>query len=847
MVRTTWRGLTGHKLRMTLTAMAIVLGVGLVSGSFVFTDTLGRAFDDLFADSFSGIDVQVRADLDPDLAFVVPERLDQGLVERVAGVDGVQRAVPAIGGLISLIGPDGTPLGGEGPPTLGGSWADAASPLRIIAGRAPRGPGELALDAATARREGIAVGETLDVVSLGIPEPFRVVGTVGLGGGENFGGVVFAAFELNEAQRIFLAPGKVDAISVVAEPGIDPDLLIARIQPLLPDGVEAVTADTAAEDQLSAFKQALGFLNTFLLVFGLVALFVGAFLIQNTFQIVVAQRTRELGLLRALGATRRQVTAMVLAEALIVGLGASVVGVVAGIGLAAGIRAAFEAFGGRLPTGGLQVLGRTWMVGVGAGVAVTALSALVPALRAGAVSPTEAMRTGFRPPTRASLRRRAYLGGAVLAAGTGSMAVGLLAEPTPFSVPPVTLVGVGAAVVFVAVALLAPTFARPLVGMLGRPLPRLLGIPGRLARDNATRTPRRTAATASALTVGIALVSLVTLMASSIDATTAALIADRFRADLVVQPTGFGGAGLSPALGDALEELPEVASVARIRRGPAKLGDDVVFVGATDLATVSEALDFEVVAGSLSGVGPDGVVLSDEKAAELGVGPGDDVELSFNRTGPVPLRVAAVYDPQGPGSDILLDLTGWNANFVERFDSSLFVVYDPAADPTAARAAVEGVAETFPGSVVLDQTEFRDEAAAQLGGFVNLIFALLGLALLIGFFGIANTLLLSVFERTRELGLLRAIGTTRRQIRRMVTWEAVVIALFGATLGVVVGLVFGWAIVRSLSADTEIVLAVPTVRLLATVAAAGIAGVFAAVVPARRAARMNVLAAIAYE
>lgn len=847
MWRATWKGLAGHTLRMALTATAILLGVGLVAGSFVFTDTLGKVFDDLFADSFSGIDVQVRADVDPDLAFVFPERLDEDLVATVAAVEGVQRAVPAVGGLISLVGPDGEPLGGQGPPTLGGSWADAASPLRIVEGRPPSGSGEVALDAATARREEIALGDVIEVVSLGIPEPFRVVGTVGLGGSENFGGAIFAAFELSEAQRIFLAPGQVDAISVVARPGVTPEALIERIRPLLPPGVQAVTASAAAEDQLSSFKQALGFLNTFLLVFGLVALFVGAFIIQNTFQIVVAQRTRELGLLRALGASRRQVTAMVMGEALIVGVLASAAGVLAGVGLAAGIKAAFEAFGGRLPTAPLQVQPRTWIVGVGAGLGVTTVSALMPALRAGAVPPVEAMREGFRPPARASLRRRSAVGTLTLVLGAGLMATGLLLDPPVAGLSPAAVVGAGAAVVFLAVALLAPTFARPLARTLGRPLPRLLGVPGRLAKDNAARTPRRTAATASALTVGIALVSLVTLMAASIDATADALITDRFRADLVLQPTGFGGAGLSPALGDTVATLPEVASVSRFRRGPAKLDDEVVFVAATDLATVSRALRFDVTDGSLTGVGSDGVVVSVTEAASRGLAPGDMVELSFNRTGPVPLRVAAVYDPQGPGSDFLLDMSGWDANFVERFDSSLFVVYRDGADPVTARAEVERIADGFPGTAVLDQTEFRNEAAAQLGGFVNLIFALLGLALVIGFFGIANTLLLSVFERTREIGLLRAVGATRRQVRRMVTWEAVIIALFGAVLGVAIGLVFGWAIVSSLSTDTDIVLAVPVVRLAATVAAAGAAGIVAAVVPARRAAGMNVLAAIAYE
>lgn len=841
MWRATWKGLLGHKLRMALTGLAIVLGVGFVAGSYIFTDTLGAVFDDLFAESLSGIDVQVRASFDPELGFALPDRLPEDLLEDVRRVDGVAEAVPTVGGLFVLVGQDGEVIGGQGPPTIGGSWADVASPLVIREGRPPEGPGEIVLDSATARNNEIEVGDEVGVISIREPEPHRVVGLVQIGGSEGFGGATFAAFEFRAAQEIFGAESEIDTISILAEPGVSPQDLIDRLTPLLGEGVEAVTAQTAAEEQLATFKDALGFLNTFLLVFGFVALFVGAFLIQNTFQIVVAQRTRELALLRAIGATRGQVTRMVITEGLLVSLAGGFVGVGAGFGLATLIRQAFETLGGALPSSALQLRPRTLVVAVGSGVLITLFSTAIPARRAGRVPPVAAMREAFLPTGGRPLR--AILGGLTTAVGAGLVAIGLTIELPTEQIPEIALVGAGAGVVFIGLAVLAPSFARPLARSIGYPLPRLGGAIGKLAQENAVRSPRRTAATASALMIGVALVGLVTIMAASIRATTDALVEDRFRSDLIIQPINFGGAGLPPALADRLEELPEIDTVTRIRRGPVKIGDEVSFLGAADLARIAETIRFEVVEGSLDAIGPEGVAISTEIAERFGWSLGDRVNLAF-RTGEAPFTVRALFVDEGPTAEIFIPLEAWDEHYVEPFDTSVFIRLAPGV---AGRDAVEAVVDDYPGATVLDQTEFRDQAVSQLDAFVMLIFALLALALVIGFVGIMNTLLLSVYERTREIGLLRAIGTTRRQMRRMVTWESVVIAVFGAVVGTATGVIFGWAVVVALGDGSELVLRIPIGQLTLGVLGAATAGVIAAIYPARRASRMNILEAIAYE
>lgn len=845
MWRLTWKGLISHKLRMGLTAVAIVLGVGLVAGSFVFTDTLSNVFENLFEEGFEDVDVVVRAETDPDLDFALVERIDQSLLTEIEQVEGVEFAAPSLTGFLQLIAPDGELVGGSGAPSFGSNYVVERGPIRLIKGEGPDEPGEIAIDAATAGREDIEVGETVQVLALEAPESFLVTGIIGFGSGENFGGAVFVTFTLEETQRLFDGVGQVDTINITAEPGTQAEALRQSIEPLLPAGVQAVLGETAASEQIEAFQEQLSFFNTFLLVFGMVALFVGAFIIQNTFQIVVAQRTRELGILRALGASRRQITRMVIVEALIVSFLASVVGIGVGVGLALLLQVGLEALGGDLPSGAIQILPRTVTVAIVAGIGITLISALIPALRAGRIPPIEAMREGQQPPAARSLRIRTIIGLVFLSIGAGLGALGLWVN-LPDRVPEIAFVGAGAAVMFLGVAILGPTFARPLSNLIGRPLPVLFGVPGKLAKENAARTPRRTSATASALTVGVALASLVTILASSFVAASDDAIDDIFRADLVLQSSAFGGGGigLAPGVGDTVEQVPEVESATRIRFGQAKYDGSVRSITATDTATFDQAFSFEVLSGSYENVGADGVMLSDSFAESEELQVGDDFTMEFNRTGSTDFEVVALVDSGDEGLDILLDTSGWDRNFIERFDQSVYVRFQPGVPLEDGRQAVELALIGFPGTSVSDQNEFKENTRNSINTLLNLIYGLLALTLVIAVFGIANTLLLSVIERTREIGLLRAVGATRRQLRRMISWESVIIAVFGALLGIAVGILFGWAIVQAIG---DISLSLPWVRLIITMVGAGLAGVIAAFFPARRAAKMNVLEAIGYE
>jgi putative ABC transport system permease protein len=846
MLRATLKGLLGHKLRLALTVLAIMLGTGLIAGSYVFTDTLDRVFSDLFSQSFAGIDAQVTSDVTDELAsFTFPERLPEGLVGEIAALDEVEAAVGTIAGLVTLIDPNGEALGGFGPPTIGTSWSDVASPLTVREGSPPIGDRDLVIDSSSAERLDIEIGDEVGVIALGEQERFRVVGTIGLGGSSNFGGATFVAFTYGSAQRLFDAAGFVDTISVVGAGDIDPDRLIAAIETVTPENTSVVDAATAAEEQLSGFKEALDFINTFLLAFGYVSLFVGGFLIFNTFQVIVAQRTKELALLRAIGATKRQVRRMVLIEALIVSVVGSILGVVFGVVLAIGIREAFSRFGGEIPSTSPQILPRTILIAMVSGVLVTLVSALVPAYRASSVPPIAALRQVSATPSGRLFRIVSIVGSVVSTIGAGVIAAGLFLDP-PEQVPRAAFVGVGAALLFIGLAVLSAAFARPLGRTLGAPIRAAFGAIGRLATENAVRNPGRTAVTSAALMIGVALMVFVTILASSLAATTDKLIEDTFKTDLVVQPIGFGAAGLSPQIADQIDALEEIEEVTRVRQGPMLVEGDVEFISASELSKIQNAIDIEVVSGDLASVGVDGVALSENVASDLDVGIGDTLDVEFARTGQRVLTVRAIFAESGPGSNIYLDLEGYRQNFTEDFDQSLFVKFNRTFDSAAARNAVEVVLDEFPGATSLDQSEFADQAITGIRGFVSLVYALLALALVIAFVGIVNTLLLSVIERTREIGLLRAVGSTRRQIRRMVTWESVIIAVYGALLGSVVGIVLARALVEALDTD-EIVFRVPVIQIVLAVALAMVAGVVAAIYPAQRASRLNVLEAIAYE
>lgn len=849
MWRATVKGLLGHKLRLALTVLAITIGVGFVAGSFVFTDTLGSVFDDLFSGTTAGIDVTIRPVIETgnDFGFSLPEKIPAAVLDDIRAVDGVEEATGSLFWFVQLLNQDGEIATTTGPPTFGASWTDTDRPgaFSLREGTRPTADGQVALDRKTAERLGFEIGDAVQIVILGPPESFTLVGLAGFGEADNLGGAGFALFDVRTAQRVFNSGDAFDTIDIAATPGVAPEDLVERIQPILPDKVEAVTAQSVAEEQAAALKEGLGFFNTFLLVFAGIALFVGTFIIQNTFRIIVAQRTRELALFRALGATSRQVTGMVLSEAAIVGVIASALGLVFGIVLANVLAIAYEFFGGDLPEAALEVRLRTVLVAVGVGVIVTLVSALLPARKAASVPPVAAMRD-IESTTRRSMRPRVIAGGAITAFGVLLGVLGLFVE-LPFDwIDPIALVGAAAAVVFIGVAVISPVFTRPIAGIIGAPFPRLFALPGTLARENSIRKPRRTAATAAALMIGLALVSLATILAASFRGTVREVIDESFRADLVISELGFGGIGFSPSIADDVAALPEVDKLARTRFGQASFGDSPAFVSAVQADTFLDLFSIDLIDGSFDTLVSPSVALRASRAETLGVEVGDAVTITFARTGEQQLPVVAIWDGQGIQASVLLSLETFETNFAEQLDAQVLIALAEGVTTEDARAAVATVTAEFPNVQIQDQADFKAQTESQINLILSLIFVLLLLSVFIALLGITNTLSLSIIERTREIGLLRAVGMSRQQVRRMIRWESVIISVFGAVLGVVLGIVFGWAVVRALS-DQGLLFVLPTGQLIGALFAAGVAGVVAAILPAWRASRLNVLEAIAYE
>ncbi len=643
------------------------------------------------------------------------------------------------------------------------------------------------------------------MVGVGEPVTFTVTGTAGLEGFDSFGGSATTYVPLATAQELLDLPGQVLSIEVQTDDQTSLDEMIRRIGPVLPDGVEAVSAQSAAEEQLATFKDALGFLNTFLLVFAGVTVFVAAFLIQNTFRIIVAQRTQELAMLRAVGASRRQVIGMVLGEATIVAVIASVAGLGLGVILAQLIRRLLS-FGGALPSAPLQLAGRTVLVGLATGIVITVVSAVLPARSASRVPPIAALRKVQVPDSKGLLRRRAIIGLDISGLGVALMTVGLVLEREDQTIPDIALVGAGAGLIFIGVAALLAVVAKPITAFIGRPL-KATGLPGRLAVDNAGRSPRRTAATASALMVGLALVGLTLVLADSLKTTRPILLDERFQADLVISPAGFGGSRLSPELAPGSPNCRRSNCVGRSRRPGRGRGRDPI-------PDRGRAID----------PGRTGQLHHQRRSYHrhrgrqhrCASGPGRPPRCScrrqltsrFARSGDQVFNVAAIYDARGLGAGLMVDRSTFAANFTEQFDDQIFIDLVDGISIEEGRTAVEAVSEEFVGAEVLDQSEFRQQASTQIDQLVRLVFGLLGVAVVIAIFGITNTLSLSVLERTREIGLLRAVGMSRGQLRRSITWESALIAVLGATIGMGLGLFFAWAVVAALD-DDVLVLSIP--------------------------------------
>jgi putative ABC transport system permease protein len=835
---------------LLLTALSVVLGIGFVAGTFVLTDTMNKAFDELFATTTADIDVVVRA----TSAFgaeagnpggsgnISRNPIPEDVLPVVQGVPGVGSAYGGVLGYAQMVDPETEEaIGGFGPPTMGVNWQEGSSVLVLRTGEPPTSSTDVVIDAATARAHDLTVGEQIQILFEGPPEEFTIRGIAGFGEADNLGGATLAAFETDTAQRVMGREGVFDEISVQAEEGETPSTLRTRIAAVLPDKVEAVTATTVADEQAQALQEGLGFFRTALLVFAFIALFVGAFIIFNTFSIIVAQRTRELALLRALGASRRQVMVSVIVEAFLTGLIASIVGIVVGIGIALGIQALLGAFGVDLPSTTMQLQLRTIVVSLVVGTVVTVAAALFPARRASRVAPVEALRDVPQLQVGRGLGVRAALGGLVLAIGAGLLLYGLFSTPSNAA----ALVGFGAAGTFIGVAMLSPLITRPLAKGIGAPL-LALGVHGKLGRENARRNPRRTASTAAALMIGLGLVSMVAVFSSSIKASFDRALRETLKADLTL--TTSSQITFSPDVAARIRGLPEVGAVSEFRASTFRIAGATSFLTAVDPATVEQVATLDVSAGSTDALGIDSVLVFRERAEEKGWTVGDTVPAAFAATGSRPLEIVGIFDEIGlVQGDYVVSLGTYEEVIPEQLDTFVLVKGTEGVPADDLRSAVTRAVEPFPNIEVQDQAEFREKQAGFIDQLLGLVTALLAMAILVALFGIVNTLGLSIFERTRELGLLRAIGMGRRQVRGMIRTESVIIAVIGAVLGIAIGVFFGWALQQALEPEGITELAIPVGQLVVYLVFAGLAGVLAAVWPARRAARLDVLRAIAYE
>ncbi len=844
MLKATWRSLKAHKARMLMSGLAVVLGVAFVVGTFIFTDTLKGTFDQLF--SGQSPDVVVTQQLEvggDDGTGSVVSTVPAEAVTTVQGVPGVRLAtgdVQVQG--VALIDAEGEPVGGNGPPQLGVSYPQfpeepKLSSVTLVEGRAPTAPEEIAIDEATAEKGGFVVGDTVTVVTQGPRIEAPLVGLVRFGVSGSLAGATLTLFDRQYAQDTFVGSDAWNQISVLGDGSVSNEALRDAVATTLGTDYKVQTGQEVQDETSAQFSTALGFINTFLLVFAFIALFVGTFIILNTFSMLVARRTKELALLRAIGASKRQITWSVVGEALILGLLGGVLGIGLGILVALGLRALLAAVGAELPAGDLVIAPRTVIVGVLVGVLVTVFAAWFPARRASQVPPVAAMRDEVALPAR-SLRLRAIAGGVLTVVGMGLIVLTVANADLPRRL---TVFGLAAAALLIGVIVLAPVFSRALVGFVGAPIARS-GAVGRLAVRNAQRDRRRTAATATAILIGLALVTAIGVLGSSTTKSVNALVDDVLTADFIVQPTSF--VPFSPEVGDALAEVPGVATVSRVRQAPALIkGGQTVAVG-VDPQTIEDVQALGLEPGVLD---EGGIAVDVKTAAAAGVQKGDEVEVTWGNSSTDTLTITQVY----PGEDAL---AGWvvsidtlEAAGLPAVDSFLYVTLDPGVDPATVRPAIDVVQKDYPTVQIQDQTEFKDSITGQINQLINLIYGLLGLSVIIAIFGVVNTLALSIIERTREIGMLRAVGTLRKQVRTMIRWESIVISFFGAFTGVALGLLLGIALQRLLVEEGITELGIPWSLIGIVLVATAIVGVLAAVWPARRAANLDVLAAIRTE
>jgi putative ABC transport system permease protein len=853
------RGLLGRKLRAVLTGIAIVLGVAMISGTYILTDTIDRAFSTLFTQSYAGTDAVVQGE-GPDLSIegaAAPNPpVDASLLETVRGVEEVSLATGGIYDETStkILTREGDAVSTGGAPSFGfGLDTDPEfaqfNPLNLLEGRWPSAPDEVVIDAGTADGENYALGDTVEIATLVPKRGFELVGVAQYGGIDSLGTATFAVFTVPTAQELLDREGQFDVISVAAKEGTTEEDLVDALQSVLPAGVTAQTATVEAEEAEDEIGQFTSIIRYFLLTFAGIALFVGAFVIFNTFSITVAQRTREFATLRTIGASRRQVLAAVILESIVIGIVASLIGLVLGLLLAEGIQALFGSLGFELPSAERVFALRTVVVSMLVGVLVTLAAGLFPAIRATRVPPIAAVREGATLPRSRISPFVPWIAGLVVVGAILLLVRAMFSDDLGTADRLIGLAG-GVLLLFVGIAMLSSRLVRPIAALVGLPARRIGGVAGKLASGNTVRNPGRTAATAAALMIGIALVSFIATLANGLKTSNREAIEEQVSADYVVTAQD-GYTPYPAAIGDAVaaSDAPEV--VTPVRTGAALVNDDDAELGGIDPDTITSTYTFDWTDGSdavLADLGTTGAIVSDDYAEDHGVEVGTRLRITSvdNRTADA--RVVGVYDPH-PFYPLLESVTVSTQLFDELYQrpQNRWTWANAAGDPTdATKTELEQAVEGFPDAQVETREEWVEREDGDISEFLTFLYVLLALAVLISIFGMINTLVLSVYERTREIGMLRAIGMTRRQTRRMVRQESIITALIGAAIGLPLGIFLAALVTRALG-DFNLTFSIPWGQLIFLTVLAIVVGIVAAIMPARRAAKLDPLRAIAYE
>jgi putative ABC transport system permease protein len=853
MIGVALKGLLGRKLRATLTAFAIVLGVAMISGAFVLTDTLGKSFDGIFDESYKTTDAVISSKVAIETADGDTEApaFSAAVLGDVESLPGVRVAQGTIEDEASLVDKGGETIGRPGQGVAMGVEStddQSLNPFKLVSGEWPSGDRQIAIDSSTAEKEHFQIGQTVGAYGDGPLETYEISGIVRFGSDGSLGGITVSVFDLATARRLFDKEGKFDLISVGAKEGVTEAELVGQIDPLLSETMQVKTAEAQASDDSADTQEGLSIIKYFLLGFGGIALFVGSFVIANTLAITVAQRMRELATLRTLGASRRQVLGSVILESLAVGLVGSVIGLFLGLAIAVGLIALLEAVGIDLPSSGLVFSARTIVVSLGVGTLIALLASLRPAVRATRVEPIAAVREGAVMPASRFARYALPVSAAVGVAAIALFSYGVFASGVDVLVRVIVLVA-GVLFMFVAVAMIATRVVRPLAYVLGAPGARFGGTAGSLARQNAVRNPARTASTAAAVMIGLALITFVAVIGQGFKTSFTGAVDELFVADYSVS-AGNNGELLTNEAAQAAAKAPGVEAVSEMRSGEAKVNGKTVLVTGVD-SNLTKVVNITWSSGSESvpaQLGRDGAFLVKRYADDHSLSVGSPLTVNTPAGKQLQLHVDGIVDPPKGGSpfgEISVSTATFDGAFANH-DNDLTLLNIQGGPTAENTAALEESLTAFPAAIVETREEFKDTRTGEITQSLQILYALLGLSVIVSLFGVINTLVLSVFERTRELGMLRAIGMTRRQVRRMIRHESVVTALIGAALGIGVGMFLAVLTTAALS-QYGIVFAVPYGTLVVFVGVAILAGMLAAILPARRASRLNVLEALQYE